>query len=269
MATDFSEVYVAHARRHLPWLLRLQIRFAPWVKRWRLLCVRFGSKKVHASGARPEVTARLEAAAAHFQKNKWAFVDDIFSADFHRALVATWPRKRYLEPPRELEKSYNTGFRWVYGDREAFSYSDPYGQYPVLRTLLVYLRSSEMARRVTVFAGVDIELVLYSFILTDAGSGAEVIPHKDSIKDDAREKYSLNFIFFIDATGGKNSGGLMLSRDNELRDIMFESSHLRNTCLVYDILGDFYHGFPPIAQGKFRWVVTAQFSQKDYVEKSP
>ncbi|MDO8594521.1 MAG: hypothetical protein Q7R93_03330 [bacterium] len=265
MAIDFSASYVERSRKNLPWELKLQIKLAPWIKRVRLLRLKAGSKRVHPNAVVPRITEELEKSAVHFQKERWAFVENIFTPDFYKEFLARWPTKRYLEPPRAVEKSYNTGFRWVYGDKPDFAYSDPYGQYLTLRVLLEYLRSAEVAHRVTAFAGADKEMALYSFILTDAGSGAEVIPHKDSINDDSRAEYNLNCIFFIDASEGRDSGGLTLSRDNELKDRLFEPTKLKNTCLIYDILGDFYHGFPPIAKGKWRWVVTAQFCQRNYV----
>ncbi len=270
MATDFSPSYVARANKNLHSRLRLAIKNAPWIKRWRILCLRFGSKRVHHGLATPKLTASLENASAHFKAHKWAYMENIFPSDFYRELLLNWPKKRYLEPPREVAKSYNTGFGWIhdYSTTSDFSNCDPHGQYPILLALLSYLRSPEVSLRVTAFAGTAEPLVLYSFILTDAGTGAEVVPHKDSTKDDPRAKYLLNFIFFIDAAGGKHSGALTLSRDNELKEIMFEPPRLQNTCLAYDILGDFYHGFPPIASGKWRWVVTAQFCQKSYVEKT-
>ncbi len=252
MATDFSPRYVEQATQNLHPRLRLAIALAPWIKRWRLLRLRFGSRRIHTDVTVPKLTANLEGASAHFKAHKWAYMEHIFSNDFYQEFLANWPKKRYLEPPREVAKSYNTGFGWVHGYSRTpdFSYCDPYGQYPILLALLNYLRSSEISSRVTAFAGVPEALMLYSFILTDAGAGAEVIPHKDSNKDDPRAKYLLNFIFFIDAAGGKNSGALTLSRDNELKDIMFEPPLLQNTCLTYDILGDFYHGFPPHRERK-------------------
>lgn len=269
MATDFSPAYLERARKNLPRQLKAHITLAPWIKRWRLLCLRYGSKKVYASAARPEVTTRLEAASAHFQKNKWAFVEDIFSKVFHEELLRNWPKKRYFEPPREVEKSYNTGFGWIYGQSAAsdFSYFDPYGQYPTFRNLLNYVRSDEMARRMTAFVGRGFDLVCYSVTLTDAFAGSEVIPHRDGIAHDEKAKIFANLVFFIDATGGKNSGGLCLSRDNELNDLIFEPAKLTNTCLIYDSIADFYHGFAPIASGKFRWTIAIQFCDKRYIQK--
>lgn len=272
MAIDFSPSYVAASRRRLRLTpLWFQMKFWKVIKQWRMLRRRFGSKRVRQHSAPCALTANFDAASAHFQQHQWAFIEDILSADFHRELNAHWPRKRYLEPPRGAEKSYDTGFAWVNNRQNApdFSYCDPYGQYPTILALLNYLRSAEVSRRVTAFAGVGEDLVPYSFKVTDAGSGAEVMPHHDSNKNDPRARYLLNFIFFIDATGGKHSGGLCLSHDNELNDIIFEPTKLKNTCLVYDILGDFYHGFSPIAPGKFRRAIAAQFCQKSYVAKNP
>ncbi len=69
MAVNLSRKYVASSRRNLPWLLRLRIRLAPWIMRWSLLCLQLGTKKVRESRTRPQITSRLETAAAHFQKN--------------------------------------------------------------------------------------------------------------------------------------------------------------------------------------------------------
>ncbi len=174
MATDISPRYLAEARARLKWTpLWFQIKLAPWIKRWRLLLLKLGSKKVHTSVASPEITTRFDDAGAHFKEHRWAFVESIISSAFYEEFLKHWPKKRYLEPPREVEKSYNTGFRWITGDAPTFSYSDPYQQYPGIQRLLSVLRSEETAERVTRFSGSKEPLMLYSFILTAAGSGAE------------------------------------------------------------------------------------------------
>jgi len=67
--------------------------------------------------------------------------------------------------------------------------------------------------------------------------------------------------------GGGDSGNLSLSRDNELKDIIIAPDNLKNTCLIYDSLADFYHGFSPVANGKFRWAINSQFCEKSFLEK--
>jgi|SRR6185503_12418045 len=268
MGTATSSKYVEEAQRrlHSSPMLWLRIKLAGVFKRWRLFRLKFGSHAVIPSHAEPRISEQMDKGAEHYQKNGWVFVENILNKDFHAELVKNWPKKYYFDPPRELAKSYNTGFAWSHGG-EIFKYSDPYGQHQTFRKFIDYLRSKEFCERVRHLNGAEDEMILYSFIANDAEKGAEVIPHQDGNRFDSRAKTFLNMIFFLNATGGTNSGGLTLSRDNEMKDIIFEPKNLINTCLIYDIIGDFYHGFPPIAPGKFRWVITAQYCQKDYVQK--
>ena len=97
--------------------------------------------------------------------------------------------------------------------------------------------------------------------------GSEVVPHQDGIKNDPRASAFINIVFFINGTGGKNSGNLSLSRDNELEDLTVESKNLRNACLIYDSMADFYHGFRAVERDKFRWAITSEFCERSYVEK--
>lgn len=271
MANNFSDAYYEQMVKRLRFTpLWFKIKFAPFIKRWRILQLKLSNHAlVRQSAAMCSVQTNFDAQGEHYQKHGWAFVDPMLASDFHAEIISNWPKKYYLEPPREVGKSYNTGFRWKYGDKRDFGYSDPYGQYPTMGKFLQYLRSPEFVERVKTFAGFtpDHEYMLYSFIINDGGTGSEVIPHKDGIRDDPKAKDFMNMIFFINATGGKNSGGLTLSRDPEIKDIMFEPAKLVNTCLIYDIIGNFYHGFPPIAPGKFRWVITAQYCGRAYVDK--
>lgn len=268
MATDFSPHYVKEAARRLRWTpLWFQIKLRRFIKKGRLLQLKWGSKKVYPSTAPPMITEHFDSGAGHFQRHKWVFVEHILSPAFHQEVVRNWPKKKYLEPPRQLAKSYDVGFRFVYGDTPKFTYSDPYGQYPTLQKFSDYVRSEDFAKRMTAFVGRGEDMVYYSFIVTDASAGAEVLPHRDSIAYDEKAKTFVNMVFFIDAAGGDHSGGLSLSRDNELKELIFEPPRLTNACLIYDSFADFYHGFPPIAKGKFRWSIGIQFCDKKYVQK--
>lgn len=267
MAIDFSPAYVKASQKKLRYSpLWWQMRFWRIIKKWRMFRRRFASKRIYSGSAPCFLTESLEKSAAHFQTHTWAFFEDILSPDFHDELCKNWPKKYFLEPPREKEKSYNIGFGWHYGKEPNFKYYDPYGQYPLIVTFLNYMRSDEVARRVERLTGSKGELVCYSCILTDAGPGAEVIPHVDSIQDDTRAGDFVNMVFFIDATGGKHSGALALSKDNELRDIIFEPPRLRNTMLMYNSLANYYHGVAPIVKGKFRWTIGIQFCAKTFTD---
>jgi hypothetical protein len=93
--------------------------------------------------------------------------------------------------------------------------------------------------------------------------GSVVVAHKD---DSLPAKYGpyINFVFFIDGAVGENSGELMLSRDNEYRDIIFRPPSIKNTCLIYDAAAPFYHGFKPVKWGQSRIAATVSFFGSGY-----
>ncbi len=242
-----------------------QIKFWRLIAPWRAARLKWGPQKIYPSAVPCYITENFDNAAEHYQKNRWAFVENILPVEFHKELVQNWPQKHHFEPPKRLEKSYNIGFYWRRGGALGFLRSDPYGQYPTMMKFLKYLDSPEFTERAKKFAGPNLDLTLASFIAHDAGPGAQVAPHMDSVYEDTAVSNGFNMIFFINATGGKNSGNLTLSRDNELRDIIFEPMNLKNSVLIYDTRLDFYHGFPPIAKGKFRWAIGASFFDKKLI----
>ena len=169
-------------------------------------------------------------------------MEHIFSNDFYQEFIANWPKKRYLEPPREVAKSYNTGFGWIhdYSSTPDFSNCDPYGQYPLLLSLLNYLRSPEVSSRVTAFAGTQEELVLHSFILTDAGAGAELYRIKTA-QSDPRAKYLLNFISSLTRRVGRIRALTLATMSSKILCLSLRASKYLPR-LRYS--RDFYHGFP-------------------------
>lgn len=146
MATDFSPEYVKNSAKTLRFTpLYFRIKLAPLIKKWRLLRLKLSSRRPYPSTAECSITSKFDAGAEHFQKEGWVFIEEMIAPDFHQEMIRNWPKKYYLEPPRELAKSYNTGFRWVYGDPQDLKYSDPHGQYPTLTKFLNYLRQPEFA----------------------------------------------------------------------------------------------------------------------------
>ena len=263
MAINFSQQYITNARRCARWTpLYFRRKLYHPIRAWRKLRSRLALKKIYPSEARCYVTENFDKAAPYLQKHKWVFIENVLEPEFHRELCENWPKKYYFDPPRDLEKSYNRGFYWRRGDDPNLRVHDPYGRYPSLVKFLNYLNSDEFLSRMEKLVGGYRKLAFYSFILTDASPGAEVIPHMDSIAKDPKTTDGINMVFFIDATGGKNSGGLSLYRDNEAKDIIFEPENLRNSVLIYNTFVDFYHGFPPLAKNKFRWTVGASFNDR-------
>lgn len=203
------------------------------------------------------ITGELEKGSAHFREHGWVFIENIFDAEFHKELVANWPKNRYMEPPFDLYKSYNRGFNWVRGHKENIPYFE---LHPHLKSCFDYLQSTGFAGRISFFAGDGIDRKCYSFLTTTSVTGSNVAPHRDSIAEDKDAKGFLNMVFFVDGTGGENSGGLAILGDGTFDKVIFEPKNLKNTVLIYDSVAPFFHGFPPIQFGKRRFSINSQFS---------
>ena len=94
MATDFSRAYVEASKKRLRFSsLWFQMKFWRFIKKWRMVRRYFASKKIHSSLAPCALTAQFDAAADHFQKHTWAFVEEVLSSDFLDELCSNWPKK--------------------------------------------------------------------------------------------------------------------------------------------------------------------------------
>ena len=269
MKSGFNSFYVKNSEKEIFYTpLYFRMKLVRFINKWRQFLRFLIRRKRPVLLAKLEITSNLEKAAAHFQKHGWAYVENIISEDFHKELLINFPKRHNLVSPNLLAKSYDSATYWVYGRDQDFSRFDPYNYYQAPVKFLNYLRSPEFADRITKFVGLGKEFACYSFTANRTYVGSEVIPHKDCVQDDPLANAIINIVFFINGTGGKNSGGLSLSKDSELKDMIVEPENLKNTCLIYDSLADFYHGFRPVARGKFRWAMNSQFCTKDYAEKS-
>jgi hypothetical protein len=265
MGTAFSSEYLKKNQKGLlQLLLRLIIKAAPLIRKWRGLLQKIEENKVYPSQFKCEINKNLENGANHFQQYGWAFIENIFSPPFHQELKKNWPKKFYLNPPGKMTKSYNTGFNWSVEQKIKPVHLN---RFPTLSKLYHYLQSEEFAKRITDFVGRGTEFICYSFVINVTYPGSQVSPHKDGIFANPKTKNFLNMVFLINGRGGKNSGGLILAKDNELKEIIFEPQKLSNSCLIYDSKADFYHGFPPVKLGKFRWAVNAQFCEKTFINQ--
>ncbi len=203
----------------------------------------------------PLLTSVLETTQEHYKQNHWAWIENIFPNNFYTELVAHWPKRRYFNPPYLVTKSYDVGFKWNRGD----SFPEYLEYFPELGAFLTYLRSDAFAKRIVRYIHTDKQVTCNSFLVNMTYPGSCVIPHKDDPLPDYESPF-INMIFFVDGTGGGNSGELILSHDSNQDEIFFTPPILQNACLLYDTEGDFFHGFPPVARGKSRWVITASFS---------
>ena len=263
MGVSFSgSYYKKYSNGPIQFLIKLRIKLDELTKKIRLLRRKFQNKQPRISNATCQITNSLEQAANHYQKNGWAYLENVLSPDFHQEILKNWPKSYYLNPPRKMTKSYNTGFRWDYDISPKIDYAD---QFPAFQKFLDYLITDEFAQRIKNFAGVNFDLMCDSFLVSSTFVGSQVMPHKDGIYSDEKIKYCLNILFFINGREMPGSGGLVLAKDNELNEIMIEPPKLINTGLIYDVKADFYHGFKPVKLDKFRWAISSQFCDKDYV----
>lgn len=266
MAQDFSAQYLDQLRfpnlptLHLRLLAQRFIRGSRWLAR-RLRSNR-GRDVAGAPASRELVTPAFEAGQEHLRAHKWAFFEDFLEPGFHAELRAGWPRRCYLVPASNLEKSWDRGFGWRRGQPQDPSYLD---LHPALRRLFTYLRSEDFGRRFTQVVGAPDEVSCFSFVVTMTVPGSVVAPHRDDyafLADAPRTAY--NLVYFVDGTGGPGSGGLSILGTNDFDEVIFETAKLRNTALVYDTKAPFYHGFKPVERGKFRWAVISNFLSSDY-----
>ena len=269
MARDFSPEYLEQLRFPNLAGMHCLLRSRQLLMRLRHLQRKFDSfasitPAVNAPAVldKPPVTAALEAASAKFQAERWAFLNNVLDQGFHQQLVAGWPKRRFLTPPGDLLKSYDRGFDWWRGSPEEPTYLD---RHPAIAAFFNYVRSTEFAERITAFAGGGRQLSCYSFLLTNTWVGSLVAPHRDTIAFSPDGQHFLNIVFYISGTGGPGSGGLALLNDNKFDEVIFESTELTNTALIYDVSAPFYHGFRPVERGKYRWAIITNFCASDYV----
>ena len=264
MARDFSDEYVRSLQFPNHPLLHVALRARPLINGLRVAQRLTSSPPVIRTpevGSGAQIGSAFDAGSEQFRTKGWTFVDPFFTAPMHDALLAGWPQRRYLDPPSDLVKSYDRGFNW----RRYAGGDPPYlDRHPALRAAFTELRSDAFARRVSAFAGGKHDLGCFSMLVTRSWPGSNVAPHRDTTAYKPEGEHFLNIAIFVDGTGGEHSGGLAILGSNTFDDVIFESSKLRNTALIYATAAPFYHGFPPIQWGKFRWALLAQFCDRSF-----
>lgn len=263
MAVEISPAVQNTYRFHHQPINNLLVRSAPL--RAQIRKVGRAVKKPKGGTAGPNVvTESLESKHADYQAKKWAFTENFYSDESHRELVEGWPPRSYFAPMGNILKSYDFGFKWVRGQQDP----EDLDQFPAVKAAYDTLRSDEFGRRVTELCGDGRTRNCYSITTSWATGGSSLIPHRDTVARDDADKGFMNFVIFVDGSGGEQAGGTCIINDNEYKDVVFEPTNLRNSAIFYDSAAEFFHGFKQMRSGTFRWTINAQFSDPG-VESAP
>ena len=210
-----------------------------------------------------EVISPLEPYKETFKKHNWAFIENFFEPRFRDKIFKKWPKFYYFAPVSRMHKSYDTGFVWQARRGDRPQYLD---HLPDMEKLYDHLDSDEFAQKVTDFCDDGIPRARYATLLTRAFTGSSVIPHRDSVATTKEGEHFLNFVIFVNGTGGSRGGGLCIMDGPEFEDIVFEPQDLVNTALVYRSNATIWHGFSPMRFGAFRWTINCQYCSKEWLE---
>ena len=255
MAVEMSQTILKTYGVRAEPMTHLLVRSAPLRSQIRRVARTVNSTNAGAAGPNV-VTPNLEATADAFRANEWAFTEGFYSEQSHRELVAGWPPRSYFAPMGNVLKSYDFGFKWLRGK------DDPkhLDRFPAVRAAYDTLRSEDFGRRVTDLCADGMGRTCYSITTSWATSGSSLIPHRDTVARDEADQGFMNFVIFVDGSGGEQAGGTCIINDNEYRDVVFEPTVLRNSAIYYHSAAQLFHGFKPMRAGTFRWTINAQFS---------
>lgn len=201
----------------------------------------------------PVINPNLSKLSIHFKKNHWAFCLDFWDENFYNKLINQWPKDYYFEPIKYITKSYDVGFKFDQNLKPDFIEF-----FPAYKQAYEALKSDNMCQIIKKVVGAKHNFKCSHILMTRSYWGSSVIPHIDS----SNQKNHINLIIFINASNKINSGNLGIWKDNAFKQNIFKPKNLKNTCIMYDMSKDFYHGFEPMDFGAFRWAMAVKFVPK-------
>jgi hypothetical protein len=199
-----------------------------------------------------------------YKKNGYIFFENVINNEFHNVLFKNWPKRILFRPRYQIEKSYNTGFKFKRG----WETTKNIGYYPYLEKIYKEIQSENFAKNLNVLNDNEYNLSCVSMTSSLANNRAVLFPHVDDISitnpNEIKTKSMLNCIFFIYANPNKtSSGGTGIYKDNEFKSPIFEPENLINSLLIYKTNQDFFHGFKEQPKNSYRYAITAQFNQQN------
>ena len=200
----------------------------------------------------------------NFSRNGYCFLNPFMKKELHDVLVKTFPERYYFSPMHHWLKTYDFGFRYRRGKEENIESICNLNKFNGLYAFYKNLASEDFSRTLNNFIDDGVLRSLATITTTWATSGSALIPHKDTSYTDPTQKKAglVNFVIFVDAyaPSGGECGATTIYSDNEYKNELFKPKILKNTALLYNSVGDFYHGFRPMVRGSWRLTINAQFS---------
>ena len=195
----------------------------------------------------------------HYQKEGWAYQEDILNNNFHKDVVDNWPSIMYFRPAINAYKYYDWGFVVNFKDNNPDYYWQKYTDTNSWYNIFVrYLSSSQFLDRVSRVSGMPMKIDF--ILLTLANQGSRLALHMDEEK---KNLDNLTCVFFIDGVNEIDSGGLTLVNDNQWNDIIFQPVNILNSIIIFNKNNNFYHGFRRINKGKYRYALLCNFTPEE------
>jgi hypothetical protein len=200
----------------------------------------------------PEFNNEFFKNTTNFKKKHWIFIDKFWNEEFYQLLLKQWPKNRYFETVKSITKSYDVGFLYS-GKEKELEYLN---RFPAYTKAFNFLKSEDACEAIKKISGSTCNYKCEHIVMTRAYWGSSVIPHIDS----SNVAGNINMILFINASKKTNSGNLGIWKDNEFKENIFKPKNLKNSCLMYDMSEDFYHGFEPMDFGAYRWAIGVKYT---------
>jgi hypothetical protein len=203
-----------------------------------------------------------------YLQNKYCYYENFLDENSYKLLLSDWPANHFFNYSLDLTKYYKFGFKLVAKRADSFEiYNSNCFKNKAILSFVNLLIDANKFKTIIELAGCDEKNYrIYSFGASVANHNSYLIPHKDSIQKYADRSNMINFIYFIDGNDSdiEHSGGTSIYKDNEFQYPLLMPKTLKNSLLIYDSLGDFYHGFKQLKKNCFRKAITFQASRRDY-----
>tara|TARA_Y100000589_G_C27087125_1_gene602252 strand:- start:242 stop:1075 length:834 start_codon:yes stop_codon:yes gene_type:complete len=215
------------------------------------------------------INKNFDKASEHFYNKRWAYLENPIEGKIYNKIIDSWPSTIYFNPYPSSTKIQDVGFKWgSFMSKKQINENLKYiNSFSGLSNFYGYLISNEFCERVRKFLRVNEKMCCYFISSRVSKTGGKLAFHMDGAgKIKELKNKAINIVWHINGIDGSKNGGICLSSSQDIeynwpKGLIHESTRLRNSCLIYDMTDEVgnYHGYPPMNEGTFRWVITSQF----------